>query len=321
MKAIAIVSLMVGAAGTAFGTQSDLEYPRIVDPGGCILEIVATSDDRNHHQFNGFSPDGRLFAAGWYVPADENRPDEVQREAYLLNLETGERVSLPGLDNVASFSPDGSHLVSAAYQDGGRTDIVLYSLASGETEILAAHDNWDFLPSFSPDGRQIVFHSSRAGNPDLYLYDLESRVLTQLTTNENWETHAQFSPDGAFISYNERLSETQFDIRLLELATGETLSLTDQPSEDAYPSWHPDGKHLVFTSNRDRENGPSDVYVMSRDGEVLVRLTNAPFYHGYPTWSPDGHYLYFTTYRQPQGIYRLSMNGPTECRRPADQID
>ena len=197
----------------------------------------------------------------------------------------------------------------------GAPIFILYTLATGEIEVLAQHDSWDFLPSFSADGRQIVFHSSRAGNPDLYLYDLDSREITQLTDGANWEMHAQFSPDGRFVSYNERLSETDFNIRLLELATGQATSLTHAPSEEGYPSWHPDGEHLVFTSNRDRAGGTSDVYVMARDGEVLARLTDAPFYHGYPSWSPDGDYIYFTSYRQPQGIYRIPMDGPAQCRR------
>ncbi len=318
MNGLTIAALILSSAQGSASTPP-FSFPRTIDPGGCIIELVASSEGENHHQFDGSSPDGRLFAAGWYVPSDESRANGNERMAYLLDLETGERTDIPSLDNVASFSPDGSQLVSAAYQEDGRTDIVLYTLATGVTEVLAPHPNWDFLPSFSVDGRQIIFHSSRAGNPDLYLYDLESRELTQLTTSDNWETHAHFSPDGAFVSYNERISETQYDVRLLELATGETIALTDQPSEDGYPSWHPGGEHLVFVSNRDREGGTADIYVMTREGDVVSRLTDAPFYHGYPSWSPDGNFVYFTSYRQPQGIYRIPMEGATQCRRPGDQ--
>lgn len=317
MLSLLTAILFAHSATEPASSQIEFSFPQTIDPGGCIVELVASSEGENHVQFDGSSPDGRLYAVGWDDGSDENASNVNQRGAYLLNLETGERTDIPLLNNVASFSPDGSQLVSASYQENGRTDIVLYSLATGEAEVLAAHDNWDFLPSFSADGRQILFHSSRAGNPDLYLYDLESQALTRLTTGDNWEMHAQFSPDGAFVSYYERVSETNYDIRLLELSTGETIALTNAPSEEGYPSWHPDGEHLVFTSNRDRENGTADVYVMSRNGDVLARLTDAPFYHGYPFWSPDGSFVYFTSYRAPQGVYRIPMDGPTQCRQPA----
>jgi hypothetical protein len=78
------------------------------------------------------------------------------------------------------------------------TEFVAYSIQLGTNEIFLAttlsgpiinisnHQANDFAPSFSPDGRKIVFSSDRKGNFDLFIYDLDSETITQLTdTPEN----------------------------------------------------------------------------------------------------------------------------------------
>ena len=55
MNASVIASLLLINAGTINGSKSDFAFPRTTDPGGCIIELVASSEDRNHHQFDGFS--------------------------------------------------------------------------------------------------------------------------------------------------------------------------------------------------------------------------------------------------------------------------
>ena len=129
MIGLASALLLLHAAQTAPHSRPDFAFPRTIDPGGCIIELIASDEDRNHHQFAGSSPDGRLYAAGWYIESDGNGSNTQDRRAYLLDLESGERTEIPPLDNVASFSPDGSQLISAAYQDNGRTD--LHSLHAG----------------------------------------------------------------------------------------------------------------------------------------------------------------------------------------------
>ena len=60
-------------------------------------------------------------------------------------------------------------------------------------------------------------------------------------------------------------------------------NLTNNPALDGYPSWSPDGKKIVFESNRD---GDEKIYVMNEDGSGLKRLTNNSAEDYAPHWSP-----------------------------------
>ena len=59
--------------------------------------------------------------------------------------------------------------------------------------------------------------------------------------------------------------------------------LTNDPGDDAFPSWSPDGTRIAFASSRD---GNVEIYVMDADGTNLVRLTNDPAEDSSPAWRP-----------------------------------
>jgi tricorn protease-like protein len=151
--------------GIAEGSLSALEFARSVDPGGCLLEHIAVEKGINQFQYDSFSPDGNQIAIGW----DRG---EVARGTYLLDLITGKRTVVPALNNGATFSPDGKHLLNSIYVENGKTDLVLYEMASEKTTVLAEHEAWEWLPSYSPDGESIVFNSYRNGNSDVYILEL-----------------------------------------------------------------------------------------------------------------------------------------------------
>lgn len=64
------------------------------------------------------------------------------------------------------------------------------------------------------------------------------------------------------------------------------VNLTRHPANDYLPSWSPDGRHILFSSNRDHEQG--EIYRMNADGSGVLRLTHNAYFEEVPTWSPDG---------------------------------
>ena len=79
-----------------------------------------------------------------------------------------------------------------------------------------------------------------------------------------------------------RLVGGQFDLFVLDLATGETLQLTEGGGNDEAPSWSPDGRMIIFASDR---TGVSQLYLIRPDGTGLVQLTKTGN-NAAPRWSP-----------------------------------
>ncbi len=94
---------------------------------------------------------------------------------------------------------------------------------------------------------------------------------------------------------------------------------SDQPDSpgivaaDLHPAWSPDGKKIVFDSNRD--GGNPEIYIMNADGSNQTRLTDNPSVDVMPIWSPDGKKIVFVTNRDGNGeIYIMNADGSNQTR-------
>lgn len=90
--------------------------------------------------------------------------------------------------------------------------------------------------------------------------------------------------------------------------------LTNSQPDDSDLFWSPDGKMVVFNSNRD---GNWEIYIMNADGSEQTNLTNNPADDGFPSWSPDGKIIAFQSYRDGNGeIYIMNADGSGLKRLP-----
>jgi Tol biopolymer transport system component len=186
---------------------------------------------------------------------------------------------------------------------------------------------------FSADGRQMVFQSEREpGNPfyQIYLMDLETGDQQRLSPGLGKTTCAWIHPDGQRVlfasthadpqskalqeaEYQERASsrvrkyswdyDEHYDIWEYRLADSSLRQLTNARGYDAEGAWSPDGKSMVFASNRAAYSEPlsaedqerlktdkqyfMDLYIANADGSNVRRLTDVPGYDGGPFFSAD----------------------------------
>jgi len=195
----------------AYSHASQPPFATSTDPGGCVVEHLAVADDANFFQYDGLSPDGRLLSVGW------DRGDE--RGMFLLNLDTGERLNIPQLNNAASFSPDGSTLIAAIYLDDGSTDIVEFDLETKTSAPVAPDPGADWLPSYSPDGETILFNSFRADHQsEVYTFEKAGGTIKRWTELPRYDAHARFSPDGETILFLSEFGPNDHDLYLIEVA-------------------------------------------------------------------------------------------------------
>ena len=107
----------------------------------------------------------------------------------------------------------------------------------------------------------------------------------------------QVSPDDQWIAYVVTRSDkaenmTDSDVWLAPLAGGEPRQLTASPKHDRHPRWSPDGKWIVFESNR---SGAFQLYLIPADGGEARQLTTISTEATQPVWSPDGGQIAFVS--------------------------
>jgi Tol biopolymer transport system component len=204
-------------------------------------------------------------------------------------------------------------------------DVYLADADGSNARPLLPHPAQDYNASFSPDGRWILFTSTRGGAvANLYRVRTDGTGLERLTDGAAFDDQAVLSPDGKTVAFVSDRSG-QADIWLLDLETRKLRNLTDCPGGDFRPAWSPDGKWLAFSSERDSPNDAprlasigrrtphTAIFIMRADGTELRRLTDPRFVAGSPCWSPDGKRLAFyeTTLEEADKIVRVSRPGAT----------
>ncbi len=218
-------------------------------------------------------------------------------------------------------------------------DIYLRVTPDGGWQRLTTDQANDYNPTFSPDGRWLVFCSERRGNPDLFALDLESGGPPRpLTSSRTMEDAPEFSPDGRRLAFvSDRHGDA--DVFLMPFAPDDprgderAVNLTSSTGGDFNPVFSPDGKTIAFTSERhlphtepaywqmlSRLGHGGDVYRMASDGTDVRRLTTTVGWDGAAAWSADGESLYFYSERDhATRIWRMSVDGSDQ--RPLTPVE
>jgi Tol biopolymer transport system component len=180
---------------------------------------------------------------------------------------------------------------------------------------------------FSPDAKTIIFQATPIGKTEYQIYTLElnSRKLNRVSTGKGACTCAFFRPDGKKIIFASThldpdldqprpkedsakgykwMFHEHMDIFEAEVDASNLKRLTDAPGYDAEGSYSPDGKRIVFTSQRD---GDLEIYVMNADGTDQRRITDAKGYDGGPFFSPDGKQILYRGDRRNDNDMNLQL--------------
>ncbi|MEK7670138.1 MAG: hypothetical protein AAB330_02740, partial [Bacteroidota bacterium] len=136
-------------------------------------------------------------------------------------------------------------------------------------------------PSWSPDGKRIVFSSiDKGGNNDLYLYDIQDRSLLKLTDDFYDDRDPSWCPTGDVIAFSSDRTpfgaQGKYNLFTYDLSTGGISFVTHSDDNYYAPSWSRDGRWLAFTSDAGGSQNiwMMDVSVADPQARAMKRITN-----------------------------------------------
>ncbi|WP_246047184.1 biopolymer transporter TolR [Leptospira ognonensis] len=188
------------------------------------------------------------------------------------------------------------------------------------------------------DGRYLFYATDQKGNYDIWFRDLQSSVVVPVTNSPFSESKPSISPDGKYLVYVSEEFDSSGDLILLEMDIEEwtkellegnrfinqdTINLTNLKSKGEYskqqivdtdPVWSPDGKYVLFVSDRFSPGLPNLVVINPRKPEEIFQLTADGGVN--PSFSAKGDYVYYISYKDdPRGeIYQLRLSDKSISR-------
>jgi dipeptidyl aminopeptidase/acylaminoacyl peptidase len=307
-RATAVAMKFKKNTGDAMRLVSSLRWLRIwiLLCGAALMAVMAqaevlTSADLSRLRSVGgvsLSPDGHYIA---YTIALRDHPGRPYGQLWVMDVSTEKSVRLGG-DKPAGgpvWSRD-SKWIAFHGADGDKHGLVVAHPDGSETTFLAAMAGTNSpLPgtgndiAWSPDGKQIAFVSSTPGDAAAEASGDPMIITRYLYKPDAGEGMTRFND-------NQRLH-----IFLVDLASKQVRQLTQGNFDEHSIDWSPDGKQLVFVSNREPNQDEFfnyDLFTLQLADNSIHRLTATENCEYDPLWSPDGKWI----------VYRGTRRGLTD---------
>jgi TolB protein len=206
----------------------------------------------------------------------------------MFSLDLGRTVAFPrnGGDNFSpAWSSDGAKIAFSSSMHSGLSEIFIAD-ASGAGPRRLSTGKGDISPVFNPKTNgQIAWVSGRTGLPQIYVMDADGSNVQKMT-DQGYAVSPAWSPNGLLLAfawvrnYGPGVLGGQ-DIYLMDIASRQIVQLTHDGGRNDFPSWSPDGRHIVFQSNR---SGTEEIWSVLADGTHLQQLTRQGR-NSQPNWS------------------------------------
>ena len=237
-----------------------------------------------------WSPNLRMVA---YLANTED--GKGQLKVWHRDTDTAERVlDAPGNVEYFFWSPD-SRMISyqANSADDTRSEVFVHDFENESTTPLVSEPAGNVeLGNWSGDNQWIVMCLNIDGSEGLYKRSVHGVDEVQLTDYE--DSRPRFSSDGKRVAFARKHSDGSTDIYTLEVDTGKGPStakaLTDEDGDETDFEWAPNGRNIIYVSERD---GNAEIYSVDTSEKTTRRLTQNRVEDADPKWSLNGEQVLF----------------------------
>lgn len=241
------------------------------------------------------------------------------------------------------FMKDGKHIIYASTHLGGNEcppvpdrkkygnkyiwplyasyDIFMADLNGKIVKQLTKSPGYDAEATLSPDGKQMVYTSTKDGDIELYVMNLKTGKEKRITNHLGYDGGAWFSPDGKKLIWRASSPKTDAEIKEYKDFLAEDLvaptnmevwvanadgsnarQVTSYGQANWAPAYMPDNKRIIFASNHEYKRGfPFNLYIINEDGSNLTKISRDNGFDAFPMFSSDGKKIVFCSNRNNGG--------------------
>jgi Tol biopolymer transport system component/C-terminal processing protease CtpA/Prc len=230
-----------------------------------------------------------------------------------------------------AISPDGSQI---AFSYKG--DIYTVPIAGGEAKQITMHVAHDYMPVWSPDGKNIAFASNRFGNFDIYLTSANGGNATRLTTFSGAESPYAFTPDGKYIVFGAKIqapaasaafpSPVMTELYKVPVSGGRPEQILATPAENVF--FFKDGKRFVYQDRKGQEDRlrkhhqssvTRNIWMYDLTSKKFTELNADAGEDNYPVLSPDNKTVYFLSERSgTYNVHSFPIDNPSKITQVTD---
>lgn len=269
----------------------------VMDPQARVVPLTALEGKEIYPTL---SPDGSHVTFGWRMSPDGKyhvyvRP--LSSEA-LLQVTNGDRD-----EYISRWSPDGTRIAYVSI-DMRTCEVLSVSAVGGPSRHIAdcdklEGDNLDW----SPDGTTLAMKAPDSKGLDLLtLADGSIRHFTEVPPADMLDTSPTFSPDGTLLAFVRWHAHGVANVYVVPLSGGEPKRLTFDNLKIEGLAWEPDGRHLVFSSNR---GGPFGLWRVDVDGGPAEHVPQSGRAAYSPVLSRDGRQLVYEEWAGQTNLFSL----------------
>ena len=200
-------------------------------------------------------------------------------------------------------------------------DIFIADLNGKIVKQLTNSKGYDAEATLSPDGKKMLYTSTKDGDIDMYVMDLKTGKEIKVTNLLGYDGGGWFSPDGKKLIWRASRPKTEAEIKEYKelLAQGlvaptnmevwvanadgtNAKQVSSFGQANWAPAYMPDNKRIIFASNHEYKRGfPFNLYTMNEDGTNLTKISRDKGFDAFPMFSPNGKKIVFCSNRNNGG--------------------